>query len=472
MNANEIFLQIVKTLNHKPTKGQNEFYVRISKFLLFEGERAGFLLLGYAGTGKTTAIASLVKILPALKLKSVLLAPTGRAAKILSTYAEKAAFTIHKKIYMKNEDTEGNMYFELAENRHTNTVFIVDEASMIGGSDILGIGSRNLLNDLINYIYSGKNCKLIFVGDNAQLPPVGSAISPALDLDYLRGKYNLIIGQTILQDVVRQNLNSGILYNATKLRYQLTGNTFSYPEIETKPYKDIAKITGYELNDALDIAIGNYGTENVIVINRSNKRANIFNQEIRKRILWMEEEIAAGDLMMVVKNNYYWLNEKSSAGFMANGDTIEVLKIIKIEEIYGFRFADAVIRIVDYPNEPEMEVKLILDSIMVEAPSLSKEKMKLLYHSIAEDYADIKNAKEKRELIFNSPYFNALQVKFAYSVTCHKSQGGQWPVVFIDQGYLTEEMLNREYLRWLYTAITRATKQVFLVNFSKEFFKE
>lgn len=457
----------------KPTEDQVDLVERMERFLFQELHRAAFIIRGYAGTGKTTAIAAMIKTFPAFRLKSVLLAPTGRAAKVLSSFSGRQAFTIHKKIYQSKQDKNGQAQFALAANLHTNTIFIVDEASMIsdGGSLQGGGYERSLLDDLVEYVYTGQNCRLVFIGDIAQLPPVGKQLSPALDPKFLIVNYNMKLKGVELTQVMRQTHESGILFNATKIRHETTEKD---PKIlfELDAFEDIRRIDGMELEDELNTCFNLYGADETIVISRSNKRANVFNQQIRVRIKGLDEEIATGDYLMVVKNNYFWLDDKSPIGFIANGDIAEVMRMGNITEMYGFRFLDATIRLVDYPQLQPIEVKLLLDSIHSEAPSLTREDSQRLFETVMEDYADIGNKQKRFELLRKNPFFNALQVKFGYAVTCHKSQGGQWKAVFIDQGYLTDEMVNVEYARWLYTAITRATERLYLVNFNPLFFGE
>lgn len=449
-----------------PTTDQIDLVERMERFLFQNVERAGFIIRGYAGTGKTTAIAAMIKTFPSFQLKSVLLAPTGRAAKVLSNFSKKQAFTIHKKIYQSERGKDGETHFKLAANLHTNTIFIVDEASMISDG---GSYERSLLDDLIEYVFSGRNCRIVFIGDIAQLPPVGKSLSPALDPKFLITNYYLRLKGVELTQVLRQATESGILYNATKIREQ---TTVKKPKLKfsLEGFDDVKRIDGVELEDELNTCFGKYGAEETIVISRSNKRANVFNQQIRVRIKGLDEEIATGDYLMVVKNNYFWLDEKSAVNFIANGDIIEIMRMGNIEELYGFRFLEATVRLIDYPQLQPIEVKLLLDSISSEAPSLTKEDSQRLFETVMEDYEEVTNKRIKMELLKKNPYFNALQVKFGYAVTCHKSQGGQWKAVFVDQGYLTEEMLDTEYARWLYTAVTRATERLYLVNFNDQFF--
>ena len=469
MKKEEISAALRKAFPHRPTEGQDELLDKVSEFLRQTNGRDLFLLKGYAGTGKTSSIAALVKTIPLLKMKCILLAPTGRAAKVMTAYTGNPAFTIHKKIYKRAGEGE-NYGFILQKNTFSDMLFIVDEASMISGSSNEISGGNSLLEDLLRFIYSGNNCRLIFVGDTAQLPPVGSELSPALDEKFLIRNYRLNIISHELTEVVRQEADSGILFNATMLREMIRKGESGYPKFEPGGFPDIIRIDGMELEDALNTAHSRYGAGDCIVICRSNKRANIFNAQIRARIRWQEEEISAGDLMMVVKNNYSWLPEGSEAGFIANGDITQIAKIIRREEKFGFRFADVWLRMIDYPDEKEIEVKLLLNTIMSDGPSLNKEDSRRLYMEVNNSYLHIENRQLRFLKVKDDPYFNALQVKFAYAVTCHKSQGGQWGSVFVEQGYLTREMINVEYLRWLYTAVSRASEKLYLVNFPDDFF--
>lgn len=468
---NLFYKSLLKNFGFEPTKNQLKVIGELTDFIFIPVKRHLFVLKGYAGTGKTSLVGALVKTLPDINYTSILLAPTGRAAKVLANYANKPAFTIHKMIYQLKTGGDGYTRFIIKENKFRNAIFLVDEASMIGDSG--GLSSRNwgeeksLLDDLLSYVYSGVNCKLVLIGDTAQLPPVGMSISPALDEDFLYKSYRLNIEFNELSEVVRQSQDSEILENATHLRANIENNKIKLPLFKSVNRQDVKTITGVELEDELNDAYSRYGEDNVMLITRSNKRANQFNLQIRARIKWLEDELATGDLMMIVKNNYFWLPDSSKAGFIANGDIVEIVKIKGEEEMYGFRFANVTLRMIDYPNEPNIEVKVLLDSILTESPSLSGEKFRQLYDAVSEDYEHEPNRKKRNELIRKNPYYQALQVKFAYAVTCHKSQGGQWNAVFVDQGYLTEEMINIEYLRWLYTAITRAKKELFLVNFSE-----
>lgn len=463
----------ISQMGHPPTKDQLILIDRMSRFIDKKEGNWAFIIRGYAGTGKTTTVGAMVKALPKLGLKSLLLAPTGRAAKVLSTFSNKRAFTIHKAIYQVKTSPEGLSKFVLAANKMQNTIFIVDEASMI--SDAAGLSnsgfgsSRSLLDDLMEFVFSGHNCKLIFIGDTAQLPPVGMDLSPALEPKFLQSAFPIHLKGAELKEVVRQQYDSGILYNATKLRLALLTDDFNI-KFEIDGYPDIIMLGGDELEDVLNDCYSNDGEDHSIVICRSNKRANLFNGQIRQRIRWMEDEIATGEYIMIVKNNYFWLDEKSKAGFIANGDIAEIMRLGNTEEMYGFRFVDATIRLVDYPEEPLVETKLLLNSLESESPALDPADYRLLYERVLEDYADEPNRQKKYELLKKNPYYNGLQIKFAYAITCHKSQGGQWKNVIIDQGYLTEEMIDTAYIRWLYTAITRATQKLYLLNFNERFF--
>ncbi|NIJ53703.1 ATP-dependent DNA helicase [Dyadobacter arcticus] len=462
-----------KKFPFKPTEGQFRFFDQANDFLIeekgLERYRDCFLLKGYAGTGKTTIISTLIKILSNFGYKSVLLAPTGRAAKVMSGYSDKIALTIHKKIYKQTADSfSGTLTFQRQKNYHDNTLFIVDEASMI--TDEADFGSRSLLADLIEFVFENPGNKLMLVGDVAQLPPVGRELSPALDREYLEKTFYMSVFQEELKEVMRQDEQSGILFNATLLRTQLATEK---PEIQitTRNYRDVFKMTGEKLEEGLRYSYDKYGQENSIILTRSNKAAVQYNQYIRRTIHFSEEELDAGDRLMVVRNNYNILDEDSPAGFIANGDFVELLKIRKTQDLHGFRFADVTLRLTDYEKQPEFDAKIFLDTLHSASPSMSTEDNRKLYDSVLQDYMDIKSKKERIEALRKDPFLNALQVKFAYALTVHKAQGGQWSSVFIDQGYLPEEQINTEFIRWLYTAITRATDELFLMNFHPHFFK-
>ena len=467
MKSKQLQNKLKLNFPYTPTKEQEKLIIDLAEYVTTLGNRSIFMLKGYAGTGKTTLISSLVKSLPILGKQSILMAPTGRAAKVLSKHSKKSASTIHRKIYWIRTNKSGNTFITIKENKHSNTIFIVDEASMIPENSDKGFGNRSLLDDLIKYVYEGSDCKLILIGDTAQLPPVHLDMSPALDEEKLELQYNKFIITEELRKVVRQKEGSMILENATNLRNKITNEDYSYPQLKTN--KEVVRLnTGEDLQDALESAYSKDGIHNTAVLCRSNKRANLYNQQIRTKIRWQENEISAGDMIMVVRNNYYWLDDKSKAGFIANGDIIEIQKIKETIERYGFRFARASVRLIDYPDEKELDLVLMLDTLSTETPSLSYEDYQRLYKEVGLDYKD---EKERNKKIKEDEFFNALQIKFAYAITCHKSQGGQWENVFVDIGYFTQEMLDKSYLRWLYTALTRATQKLFLINFKNEFFK-
>ncbi|MBI5220146.1 MAG: AAA family ATPase [Bacteroidia bacterium] len=459
-------------LEFTPTADQHILIDKLSEFITDANARILLLVKGYAGTGKTTTVSAFVKTMNKIKQKCILLAPTGRAAKVFSSYSGTNAYTIHKEIYIQKSSSDGFGVFVLSRNLHKNTVFIVDEASMIANqsSELSIFGSGRLLDDLISYVYSGINCRLILVGDTAQLPPVGINLSPALDEKVLQ-VYNIHVTEILLTEVLRQVEGSGILANATALRRQIETNTIVQPEFKLEKYNDIERLGGADLIETISDSYSKYGTDETIVVCRSNKRANRFNQGIRAQILGRDEEISVGDLLMVVKNNYFWITDNEQINFIANGDIVEVTRIKKYTQRYGFRFADVCIRFVDY-RDIEIDAKIILDTLSIELAALSSEENKKLFYAIAEDFATVRSKKKRFEKIRNDPFFNALQVKFAYAVTCHKAQGGQWKSVFVDQGYITREMIDIEYLRWLYTALTRSSEKLYLVNFDKAFFHE
>ena len=466
--------EIINNLGKLPTSGQEELSLKLADFVAESELDAIFLLKGYAGTGKTTMLSSLVKTFTKFKFRSVLLAPTGRAAKVLSSYTGQNAYTIHKNIYRQQSSSDGSGRFVLNKNLFKDTFFIVDEASMISNSNAETsiFGSGRLLEDLIEYVYSGTNCRLFLVGDTAQLPPVGLDVSPALskqDLDF----YDRYVYEYELTEVVRQDKHSGILFNATFIRNLITEGSYNsgYFHLECNQFDDIRRISGADLIEEISTCYDRFGLIETIVVTRSNKRANKFNEGIRSTILYKEADISVGDLIMIVKNNYFWLEANEKIDFIANGDIAEIIAIYKHEELYGFRFADISLRLLDYPDI-EFDCKIILDTLSIESAALNNEQNRKLFDAVAEDYQDIRSKKKRWEKIRENPYFNALQVKFAYAVTCHKAQGGQWNAVFVDQGYLTEEMLNKEFLRWLYTAFTRPTERLYLVNFNKQFFED
>ncbi|NHF59780.1 AAA family ATPase [Flavobacteriaceae bacterium TP-CH-4] len=457
---------------HEPTANQSIALQMLSQFLLSSQKDLIFLLKGFAGTGKTTIVGTVVNNLWHCKLKSVLMAPTGRAAKVMSNYSKTGAFTIHRKIYFPKKQRGGAVRFVLAPNKHRDTVFIVDEASMIpdNPTDSKLMDNGSLLDDLLMFVYSGHNCKLILIGDTAQLPPIRLELSPALDADKLSMNYNKEVTGLELNEVVRQAEDSGILMNATNLREQLQGDFFEGFQFDVDPYGDIVRlIDGQEILEAIETSYDQNGKEETAFIVRSNKRANLYNENIRSRILYLENELSVGDYMMVVKNNYFWLTPNTEAGFIANGDIIEILEIYAIKELYTFKFAEVKVKMVDYPNQKPFETVLLLDTIKAESPSLPYEDSNRLYQEVMQDYADEKSKYKKFLAIKGNRYFNALQVKFSYAITCHKSQGGQWDTVFIEQPYLPNGV-DKEYLRWLYTAVTRAKNKVYLIGFKGDFF--
>lgn len=465
-----IYNNLCRNLGNVPTEDQSEALKKIARYICEDRNDTIFLLTGYAGTGKTSVISSVVRTLDMLRIKSVLLAPTGRAAKVLASYAGKQAFTIHKRIYRQKSSKDGMGSFVLDKNFSRDTYYIVDESSMISNSAAESslFGSGKLLDDLIEYVYSGTDCKLILVGDNAQLPPVGSILSPALDRVALGG-YGFRLVSSELRQVVRQSESSGVLMNATRVRLQVSENNLNHPRLDCLNYKDVIRISGGELIEELSDSYGACGLEGTIIVVNSNKQANRYNQGIRNRIFFREEEISTGDIIMVVKNNYSLVEEdEEGPGFIANGDIAEVRRIKKYEERYGFRFADMTLWFPDYNFE--VESKVIMDVLHLDSPSLPSEKNSELFHGIIEDYQHIKSRRKQYEAVRNDRFFNALQIKFAYAVTCHKAQGGQWERVFIDQGMFNRNEITIDYLRWFYTALTRSTDRVYLVNFNDDWF--
>ena len=453
---------------HAPTRGQESFFQQMDAFLGPQlNERPTFLLKGYAGTGKTSVISALVRSLPQLNFRSLMMAPTGRAAKVMMAYTGKSGYTIHKIIYKpKGEIGSTALGFELLKNYYKQTIFVVDEASML--SDDGGM-SGNLLMDLIQYVFQDSSNRLLLVGDSAQLPPVGSKNSPALDKNYLIHHYRLDVLEAEFTEVMRQEMDSGILYNATQLRNQLLKKdpTISFV---SKDFPDFFKMTGEKLEDGLRYAYDKFGMENTIIITRSNRAAVQYNLYIRQSMFFYEDEISVGDLLMIVKNNYTFMADSDKVNFLANGDFAEIMKIRSFEDLYGLRFATVELRLTDYPEEPSFEAKIVLDTLYSHSAALGSEQSRDLYTFVADSYADVESKKKRMEAIRKDPYLTALQVKFAYALTCHKSQGGQWRAVFVDQGYLSDEQLDTEYVRWLYTAMTRASKELFMVNFHPKFF--
>lgn len=484
MINNYLERQIKENFPYQPTSEQEIAIKSLSEFLLAPHNEAVFLLRGYAGTGKTSLVGALVRTLDKLQQKVVLLAPTGRAAKVFSVYAGHPAFTIHKKIYRQQSFSNETDNFSVNDNLTNHTLYIVDEASMISNDGLSGasFGTGRLLDDLVQFVYSGAGCRLLLMGDTAQLPPVGEEQSPALWADALRG-YGLEVQETDLTQVVRQEQQSGILWNATRLRQLIAEDACgALPKIKVAGFADIKVLPGNELIDVLEACYNHDGPDETIVICRSNKRANIYNNGIRAQILWREDELNTGDLLMVAKNNYFWTEqlradmlrggEKKEAvaqvpDFIANGEIAEVRRVRRTRELYGFRFADVTLAFPDY-NDFELEVNLLLDTLHSDAPALPKADNDRLFYAVLEDYADITVKRERMKKMKTDSYYNALQVKYAYAVTCHKAQGGQWKNVFLDQGYMTDEYLTPDYFRWLYTAFTRATGTLYLVNYPQE----
>lgn len=474
MTSSEFYLLIKQQFPFQPTIKQNIVLQQLSEFIFNSPPNALYMLKGYAGTGKTTIIGTIVNNLWRAKKSSVLMAPTGRAAKVISSYSGKEAFTIHKKIYFPKKEKGGGVSFVLQPNKHKNTIFIVDEASMIPDtpSDSKLFENGSLLDDLMQYVYSGHQCKLLLIGDTAQLPPVKLDLSPALDENTLTLNYNKEVTKMELDEVVRQEQDSGILANATVLREALTYTECDNFKFDLANYKDIVRlIDGQEIMDAINDCYSDLGNEETAIIVRSNKRANLYNQQIRNRILFNESELSVGDYLMVVKNNYFWIKPTTEAGFIANGDIIEVLEIFSIMELYGFRFAEVKIRMVDYPKMRPFETVLLLDTIESETPSLSYEDSNRLYQEVMKDFENETSNYKKFLKVKGSKHFNALQVKFSYAITCHKSQGGQWNTVFVEQPYLPNG-IDKEYMRWLYTAVTRAKEKLYLIGFKDDFFEE
>ena len=474
LSGSQFYKLLLNDLGFPPKAGQDLALQMLADFSTSNSKDSLFVLKGFAGTGKTTIISALVKNLWKIKKSGILLAPTGRAAKVIANYSKKEAFTIHKKIYFPKKGKGSGVSFVLQPNKHKNALFIVDEASMISDSPSESklMENGSLLDDLIDYVYSGHNCKLILIGDTAQLPPVKMEISPALETDKLEFAYQKQIQQIELDEVVRQAQESDILANATRIRESIQDGFYESFKFNLGPKTDVVRLQdGYEVMEAIQDSYSRLGHEETSIIVRSNKRANLYNQQIRNRILFQEEEISAGDYLMVVKNNYFWVKPSSEAGFIANGDIIKVLEIQAIKELYGFRFAEVSVQMVDYPKMKPFDTVVLLDTLTSNSPSLSYEESNTLYQEVMKDYADEGSKYKKFLKVKNNPFFNALQIKFSYAMTCHKSQGGQWDTIFIEQPYLPEGV-GKEYLRWLYTAVTRATNKLYLIGFKDDFFTE
>lgn len=491
MINNFLSTKIRENFGFAPTDEQSEAISLMGEFLMSRRGMELFLLRGYAGTGKTTLVGALVKTLTQLRQPVVLMAPTGRAAKVFSNYSGCPAYTIHKRIYRQKSITDDSS-FSLNVNLSKHTLFIVDEASMIANDGLSSsvFGTGRLLDDLIQYVYSGEGCRLMLMGDTAQLPPVGEEESPALSTSLL-ASYGLRVFETTLTQVMRQLSESGILYNATKIRQHLhTLQSTSFGGVLTQSplalpvrvgasglsvsFPDVCRITGNELIDSLESSYSRWGADDCMIICRSNKRANIYNQGIRNRILYREEELTSGDRLMIVKNNYHWIEriareerQPQPLSFIANGDIAVVRRVRRTRELYGFRFADVLLRFPDY-DDYELEATVLLDTLHSESPALTRDESNRLFEAVMDDYAHISQKKERYQQLRLDPHFNALQVKYAYAVTCHKAQGGQWSCIYLDQGYLPPDLSAIDYYRWLYTAFTRATEQIYLVNWPEE----
>lgn len=473
MSAEQLQKELETQSRFKLTESQQTWVGAISRFLTRPADTPIFILKGYAGTGKSTMIALLVRCLSVVQQRAVLLAPTGRAAKVLSGYSQQKAFTIHKKIYFSNSEG-GKIRFRLKNNTYRNTLFVVDESSMIGEDSTAGrfFDRGSLLHDLVEYVVAGDNCRLIFVGDTAQLPPVRLLLSPALDAEKLSYEFNVQVPSQELHEVVRQKLDSGILYNATALRAFIAEEESRQFAFQLEQFPDIQRLQdGQEFMELLSSALHREGDDSAVLIVRSNKRANLYNQSIRQRILYLESDLAIGDTLMVVKNNYHWLSQEDPAGFIANGDTLWVQKIHSYKEIYGFKFAHVTVQMTDYLDQEPFDTTLLLDTLHSQTASLTQDESQKLYEKVSEDYAHIKSKFQRLQKVKKSPYFNALQVKYSYAITCHKSQGGQWKEVFIEMPYLPEGP-SIEFYRWLYTAMTRAQEKLYLIGFGNEYFNQ
>lgn len=475
MIIDELKYKILQQFGFPPTQEQAYALEVFAEFLTDRDPHAVMILRGSAGTGKTTLSGAIVRTLKEIRQKVMLLAPTGRAAKVFSLNSGSPAYTIHRRIYREKSFSGVEGQFNLNDNLYTDTLFMVDEASMIANMGLGGMsfGSGCLLDDLVHFVYQGRNDRLLLIGDKAQLPPVGEEESPALHAAMLEG-YGLKVYECDLNEVLRQSEESGILYNATMIRQMITHDDITQlPKIRFAGYSDIKPMPGAELIEALADSYHHVGLDDTIVVTRSNKRANIFNQGIRNMVLDREEELSQGDILMIVKNNYYWMEEERKSNnklqsneipaFLANGDRAKVLKVRRRIDLYGFRFATLLLQFPDYGNY-ELEATVLLDTLTSEAPALTNEQQEQLFHQIEEDYQDIPLKADRMKAIRQDQFFNALQVKFAYAVTCHKAQGGQWAHVYVDQGYMTDDMLNPDYIHWLYTAFTRATEMLYLVN--------
>lgn len=469
MISDELIYQIHSQFGFTPTAEQEEALHTFASFMTDRDPHAVMILRGSAGTGKTSLAGAIVRTLTSLNQKVMLLAPTGRAAKVFSVNSGHPAFTIHRKIYRQRIFSGDGGQFNLNDNLHTDTLFMIDESSMIANEGLseTSFGSGRLLDDLVRFVYTGRNCRMLLIGDKAQLPPVGEEESPALNATVMAG-YGLKVLQCDLNEVLRQSQDSGILFNATIIRQMITHDeATALPHIRFSGFADIKMVPGNELIESLNSSYSEVGIDETMVITRSNKRANIYNQGIRNTVLDREEELTTGDMLMIVKNNYYWTEkQKSSIPFIANGDRVRVQRVRNTRELYGFHFADLWLVFPDYDNL-EMQATVITDSLTTEAPALTHEQNEQLFNKVMEDYSDIPLKPDRIRRIKQDDYFNAIQIKYAYAVTCHKAQGGQWAHIYLDQGYMTDEMLTPDYIHWLYTAFTRATECLFLVNWPK-----
>lgn len=493
MIADELAYQVLRTFGLAPTDDQRAAVNEFCRFMTARDDRVAMILRGSAGTGKTSLSAAIVKTMCQLRQRVVLLAPTGRAAKVFSLNAGCPAFTVHRRIYRQKTFTGDMTGFTLNFNKAQDTLFMVDEASMIANenaSSVASFGTGRLLDDLISFVYSGRNCRLMLIGDTAQLPPIGEEESPALMASVLAG-YGLTVYQSDLNEVLRQAEGSGVLYNATVIRRMITHDELTrLPMIRLKGFADISLVPGGELIEQLNGSYSEVGVDETMIITRSNKRANIYNKGVRGMVLGREEDLTSGDIIMVVRNNYYWaereeelrikneelrktenqLNTQHSTfhtiNFLANGDRAIIQRVRGERELYGFRFADAWLQFPDYDNY-ELNATVLLDTLTSEAPALTHEQSEKLFNAVLEDYQDIPIKADRMKRIRQDQHYNAVQIKYAYAVTCHKAQGGQWAHVYLDQGYMTDDMLTPDYIHWLYTAFTRATERLFLVNWPK-----
>ncbi|WP_066627556.1 ATP-dependent DNA helicase [Labilibacter marinus] len=471
---NKHIVDIIKgKFGHVPTASQEQAIEKFSEFILDEKDQPVLLIKGYAGTGKTSLVSSFVQAIAELNFKQILMAPTGRAAKVFSGYAKHPAHTVHKIIYRQKSANDGFGAFNISKNLKPDTIFFVDEASMIAGfsGEYSSFGTGNLLEDLLNFVFEGNNCRLVLIGDSAQLPPVGNSESPALDKDTL-AYYSTTVTECFLSDVVRQSDESGILSCSSDLRFDIESSDIfdDLPKLDVEHYSDVNRLTGEELIEAINVSYDTVGMDETLIVNRSNKRTNLYNKGIRASVLYKEEELTVGDILLVVKNNYHWLKNNKEVDFIANGDIAEVVRIRGYEELYGRRFVNCVIRLVDY-RELEVDVKLMMDALSLDTPGLSQKEQETFFYEVMEDYAELSPKRKQYEAVKNNEYYNALQVKFAYAMTCHKAQGGQWKNVFVDPGFVPDENINRDYYRWLYTAFTRCTEKLYLVNFKDEYFE-